>query len=130
MSGETMRDKRYQKLLNDKRWKTLRIAYLREHPLCERCQREGKAAGIPDGYVRSAVDVHHKTPVESAKTEREMELLAYSWGNLEALCIPCHIKTHKEMGKNTKANMKARADERFQRWIDSVKRLGTEQNNG
>ena len=68
--------------------------------------------------MRSAVDVHHKKPVESAKTEQEMERLAYNLdgNNLEALCIPCHIKTHKELRSHTKekvAENKARARRRF-----------------
>ena len=68
--------------------------------------------------MRSAVDVHHKKPVESAKTEQEMERLAYNLdgNNLEALCIPCHIKTHQEMRSHTKekvAENKARARRRF-----------------
>lgn len=66
----------------------------------------------------SAVDVHHKRPVESAKTEQEMERLAYNLdgNNLEALCIPCHIKTHQEMRSHTKEKVrenKARARRRF-----------------
>ena len=98
------RDPRYQRLLNDRRWRELRIAYLREHPLCERCIREGKAAGVPEGYITPAIDVHHRVPVETAKTLQEMERLAYDWNNLEALCIPCHSRTHREMGKGTQNN--------------------------
>lgn len=107
------RDPRYQKLLNSPRWKNIRRAYLQQHPLCERCEREG--------FVRSAVDVHHKKPVESAKTEQEMERLAYDVSNLEALCIPCHIKTHQEMRSHTKEKVKenkARARRRFMEMND------------
>ena len=104
------RSKDYQRLLNSKRWKMLRQEYLRAHPLCERCKA--------DGYVRSAIDVHHKVPVESAHTIQEMEQLAYDWNNLQALCIPCHVKTHKEMGKNKKENVKERKQIALQRWID------------
>ena len=111
------RDPKYQKLLNSKRWKLLRQEYLRQHPLCERCKREG--------YVRSAIDVHHKVPVESAHTIQEMEQLAYDWNNLQALCIPCHMKTHKEMGKNKKENVKERKQIALQRWIDKqIKKCG------
>ena len=104
------RDPRYKKMLNSPRWKNIRRAYLQAHPLCERCQREG--------FVTAAIDVHHKTPVESAKTEQEMEYLAYNLGgnNLEALCIPCHIKTHQEAKSHTKEKVKenkARARRRF-----------------
>ena len=104
------RDQNYQRLLNSKRWKMLRQEYLRAHPLCERCQREG--------FVLSAIDVHHKVPVETAKTEQEMEYLAYNMGgnNLEALCVPCHIKTHQEARSHTKEKVqenKQRARRRF-----------------
>ena len=66
--------------------------------------------------MTAAVDVHHRVPVESAKTEQEMERLAYNPANLEALCIPCHIKTHQEMRSHTKEKVKenkARARQRF-----------------
>ena len=123
------RDPRYQRLLNDRRWRELRIAYIREHPLCERCIREGKAAGVPEGYITPAIDVHHRVPVETAKTTAEMERLAYDWNNLEALCIPCHSRTHREMGKGTKALAKQRAQERHTRWIDSMTKRFTNTNN-
>ena len=111
------RDPKYQRLLNSKRWKMLRQEYLRAHPLCERCKAEG--------HVRSAIDVHHKVPVESAHTIQEMEQLAYDWNNLQALCIPCHMKTHKEMGKNKKENVKERKQIALQRWIDKqIKKCG------
>lgn len=118
------RDPKYQKLLNSKRWKQLRMAYLQEHPLCERCYREGiEQRGKP--YKRSAIDLHHKVPVESAHTIQEMEQLAYDWNNLQALCIPCHMKTHKEMGKNKKENVKERKQIALQRWIDKqIKKCG------
>ena len=123
------RDPRYQRLLNDRRWRELRIAYLREHPLCERCIREGKAAGVPEGFITPSIDVHHRVPVETAKTLQEMERLAYDWNNLEALCIPCHSRTHREMGKGTKALAKQRAQERHTRWIDSMTKRFTNTNN-
>ena len=114
------RDPRYQRLLNDRRWRELRIAYLREHPLCERCIREGKAAGVPEGYITPSIDVHHRVPVETAKTLAEMTKLCYDPHNLEALCIACHCKTHQELGKGTKALRKQRAQERFDRWRDNL----------
>ena len=104
------RDKRYQKLLNSKRWAEVkRIVWQRAGGLCERCRREG--------LIRAGVDCHHKVPVESAKTEQEMERLAYDWrNNIELLCVACHIKTHQEMYSHTKEKVKenkARARRRF-----------------
>ena len=107
------RDPRYQKLLNSPRWKNIRRAYLQQHPLCERCEREG--------FVRSSVDVHHKRPVESAKTTYEMERLAYNMdgNNLEALCIPCHIKTHQEMRSHTKEKVKENKERARRRFMEA-----------
>ena len=103
------RDKNYQKLLNSKRWKQLRMWKLAQNPLCEMCEAEGK--------VKSAIDVHHKTPVESAKTPQEMEQLCFNPNNLQSLCISCHVKIHKDMGKNKKENVLERKDIALQRWI-------------
>lgn len=103
------RNKKYQQLLNSKRWAEVkRIVWNRAGGLCERCQREG--------YITQGVDCHHKVPVESAKTEQEMERLAYNIYNIELLCIPCHIKTHQEMHSHKKehvAENKERARRRF-----------------
>ena len=113
------RSKDYQRLLNSKRWKQLRAWKLQQNPLCELCQEEG--------FVRSAVDIHHKTPVESAKTPSEMYALCFNPSNLQALCISCHVKVHKEMGKNKKKNVLERKDIALQRWISKHKRKSGDQ---
>lgn len=103
------RDKQYQQLLNSKRWRELRAWKLSQNPLCELCQAEG--------YVRSAVDVHHKVPV-SGRTIEEMEQLAFNPSNLQSLCIPCHIKIHQFEHSHSKDSHRKRDDERLQRWIE------------
>ena len=108
------RNKDYQHLLNSKRWKQLRAWKLQQNPLCELCQEEG--------FVRSAVDIHHKTPVESAKTPREMEALCFNPSNLQALCISCHARIHREGQSHTKAAHQQREDERLARWIEKHER--------
>ena len=103
------RDKRYQKLLNSREWLQVKqVVWARAGGLCERCQREG--------YITAGVDCHHKKPVESARSEQEMRRLAYDVGNIELLCVSCHIKTHQEMRSHTKEKVKenkARARRRF-----------------
>ena len=98
------------------------MVWQRAGGLCERCKREGIAAGIlPDGYITPGVDCHHKRPVESARTEEEMERLAYDVNNIELLCVECHIKTHQEMRSHTKdkvAENKTRGHERRASWLD------------
>ena len=103
------RDPRYQRLLNDKRWKMLRAeVFRRANGLCERCKAEG--------FITAGVDVHHIRPVEQAKSVQEMERLAYNPANCQLLCIECHIKVHQEMRTHTKEKVrenKARARQRF-----------------
>ena len=101
------RDPRYQKLLNDKRWKLLRAeVFRRANGLCERCYQEGiEERGEP--YITPGVDCHHIVPVESAKTVQEMERLAFNPANCRLLCVACHIRTHKELRSHYKENVQA-----------------------
>lgn len=110
------RDPRYQRLLNSKRWKELRVAMLQAHPLCQECEREG--------YVRSSIDCHHIRPISSAMSVQEMERLCFDPNNIACLCVPCHVKVHKAMKKGTKANRKEREEQRMSRWSESVRRIG------
>ena len=108
------RDKNYQHLLNSKKWKQLRQWKLEQNPLCELCEREGK--------VVSAIDVHHKVPVESARTPDEMERLAFDPNNLQALCIPCHAKVHREALSHTRRSHEMRERDRLERWKEELER--------
>ena len=106
------RDKRYQRLLNDKRWKLLRAeVFRRTNGLCEMCLKEG--------FITPGVDVHHIRPVEQAKSVEGpdgMRARCYDPNNVMLLCVPCHIKVHQDMHTHTKekvAENKARARQRF-----------------
>lgn len=127
------RDKRYQKLLNSKRWAEVkRIVFQRANGLCERCIEEGKAAGVPDGWLTPGVDCHHIIPVESGKTDAEMEKLAYDVNNIRLLCVDCHIKTHVEMRSHYKENVQAnkqRKRDMFRQRNDPNYKPETETNN-
>ena len=104
------RDKRYQRLLNSKRWADVKaMVWRRAGGLCERCKAEG--------YVRSGVDCHHIRPVESGRTVMEMEQLCYDPGNIQLLCVPCHIKTHQEMRSHTRTEVAANKERRRQRFL-------------
>jgi 5-methylcytosine-specific restriction endonuclease McrA len=91
------RDKRYQKLLKDKRWKLLRAAvFRRTNGLCEMCLKEG--------FITPGVDVHHIRPVEQAKTVEGpdgMRARCYDPNNVMLLCVEHHIKVHQDMGSHT-----------------------------
>ena len=87
---------------------------LQQNPLCELCQAEG--------FVRSAIDVHHKVPVESARTPQEMEQLCFNPANLQALCISCHADIHRNAKSHTKAAHKQRERDRLERWKAELER--------
>lgn len=107
------RDKRYQKLLNSKRWMEVkRVVWQRAGGLCERCKREG--------FITAGVDCHHKTPVESANPDdpKAMERLAYDVNNIELLCVPCHIKTHQELRSHYAETVKERKELKRRRFLE------------
>ena len=118
VSDKVAKDK--QEIYNSREWKELRIQKLRANPLCEQCIKDGEAAGVPGGYVRSATCVHHIVPIETAKTKDEMKRLAFDVNNLRALCFACHARIHKELGSNTAKIVRQRAEARQDRWADNL----------
>ena len=108
------RDKRYQRLLNDRRWQEVkRIAWQRAGGLCEKCKAEG--------IVTAGVDCHHIVPVETATSPQEMERLCYDLNNIQLLCIRCHSNVHRGMGKGTRKLALERAKQRQDRWVEQMK---------
>lgn len=107
------RDKRYQRLLNDKRWlEVKRIVWQRANGLCEDCHKQG--------IIKAGVDCHHIIPVETATSIQEMERLCYNPDNIRLLCIQCHSNIHKGMGKGTRKLAIERAKQRQERWSDNI----------
>ena len=86
------KDRDYKKLINTNRWLQLRRSVLTAHPLCQRCQAEGR--------ITAATEVHHVRPVEEAITYADKRQRMYDPGNLRALCHDCHVKTHTEAGRS------------------------------
>lgn len=91
----------YRSLINSARWRKLRRAVLSVHPLCMRCEREGRVTG--------ACEVHHAVPVESARDADEARRLMFSPANLVPLCHACHVREHREMKSHSKATARERA---------------------
>lgn len=103
-----MHGKTYIRLMNSREWRNLRNSYLQAHPLCEGCQDRG--------YVTAARCVHHKVPVESGRSDRECEELAFRWSNLQALCFQCHADIHKAERSHSREAHRARAAARLEAW--------------
>ena len=55
-------------------WKRIRDRFIKAHPLCEECQKQGK--------LTPAEEVHHILPLSQGGTHAE--------DNLMSLCTPCH----------------------------------------
>ena len=67
------------------RWRTVRAAFLREHPLCGMCAARGR--------VVAAVVVDHVVPVKDGGARFDV-------ANLQALCVTCHNrKTAQETAR-------------------------------
>ena len=56
-------------------WRTVRAAFLREHPVCARCAAQGR--------LIAAVVVDHVVPLKDGGAR-------FDWTNLQGLCVPCH----------------------------------------
>lgn len=63
-------------------WKRIRDRYIKAHPLCEECDREGR--------IRAAAEVHHILPLSKGGGNET--------SNLMALCKSCHSRITVEMG--------------------------------
>lgn len=91
-------DKQYNKYHRDpktykrysNRWKQIRQLYIKEHPVCEICEKKG--------IIKAVEEVHHLIPLSKGGTNRA--------DNLMSLCKSCHSKiTATEggrWGKNSK----------------------------
>ena len=55
------KDKEYNKLIHTNKWLRLRRDVLTKHPICQRCEAEGR--------LTPATEVHHIRPVEEAFTK-------------------------------------------------------------
>lgn len=79
-------------IYNSVRWRALRLAKLRDNPLCEMCER--------NGVTRMADDVHHIQSFMSTDDPDARRTLAFDYDNLMSLCDECHSKVHNNNGKS------------------------------
>lgn len=86
-----------QKYYQNPMWIKLRNAYIKEHPLCQRCLLMNR--------VTPSRDCHHLVSFMKGKTETEKLVLLLNENNIVALCRDCHNIVHgnvKEEDKNKK----------------------------
>lgn len=63
-------------------WKRIRDRYIKAHPLCEECDKNGR--------IKAAEEVHHILPLSKGGGNET--------SNLMALCKPCHSRITAESG--------------------------------
>jgi 5-methylcytosine-specific restriction endonuclease McrA len=109
----------HQALYNSKEWQEIkRYTFQRTGGLCERCIEEGRAAGIPEGYITPGVDCHHIVPWETGRAMEEVKRLFFDRNNIRLLCIPCHIKTHQELRSHDAETIKERKAIKRERFME------------
>lgn len=74
------------KIYQTSQWHNMRKGYLQEHPCCE--------VHLINGQYIPAECVHHRKSFMVGRDEQEQMALAYSYGNLIALCNKCHNTIH------------------------------------
>jgi len=79
----------YQKIYQNTAWIRLRHRKLRNNPLCEKCEENGK--------VVLTQEVHHIIPFDFGINDDEKKRLAFDYNNLMSLCIACHKSEHKNL---------------------------------
>ncbi len=72
------------------RWQRVREAFLRHHPLCARCDAQGR--------IVAATVVDHRVP------HRGDPGLMWDHGNLQALCTACHSGAKQSLERSGKVN--------------------------
>ena len=93
-SVKTTRKGLYQDIYQDRRWRKLRAAKLRNNPLCERCEDNERAT--------PAIEVHHRIPFDRGINKEEIEMLAFDYDNLKSVCNDCHDLEHEELKNKLK----------------------------
>ena len=81
------RSKFWQTYYQSPIWKTTRLTYKSEHPICERC--------LAQGIVTPMTDVHHMCKIGNGRNARERWMLLSDKDNLVSLCEKCHHDVHK-----------------------------------
>ena len=64
----------HSSVYNTSIWKNLRMLYLKDNPLCERC--------LKNKIITLAIDVHHIYPISQGNSVEEMQIIGFDINNL------------------------------------------------
>ena len=91
-----IKEDRSRKFYNTTIWINLRSRWLREHPFCVMCEKEGRTT--------LATDVHHVKNFLSGVDDDDKWRLFTDEDNLVSLCDKCHHIEHQRLN-NLKNNV-------------------------
>ena len=83
---DTEARKKRKKVYDTARWRKLRAWKFALNPLCEMCEKEGKAT--------PAEDIHHIVSFTGAESPEKINALAFDIDNLMSLCKRHHQLMH------------------------------------
>lgn len=90
--GESDRRKERRKYYNNTYYQRIREYYMRTHPWCEKCLKEGKYS--------PASDCHHVvSPFQGELSDERKYALLTDANNFIALCRECHNEIHQRQEK-------------------------------
>lgn len=97
--------KERQEIYQSPLWKKLRLAKLRDCPICEVCEMEG--------IIKLAEDCHHLKSFLNSNDEVERDNLAFDFDNLLSVDKICHSRLHNGdlKGCITKEDIRNKIDE-------------------
>ena len=81
------RDSKRDKFYHSRPWRDLRVRKLKLNRLCEVCESELR--------LQAAKHVHHLEPIDTEEGWRRRLKL----DNLQSLCVPCHNRIKRGIGK-------------------------------
>lgn len=83
----------YRWVYNTPQWKSLRLQYLMENPLCKKCLEK------EEPKITSAKEVHHIISLNTESNYFRKRMIGFDPNNIEGLCVECHHELHNKKRK-------------------------------
>ena len=89
----------YKWVYGTSQWRSLRIQYLMENPLCKICLMK------EEPKITSAFEVHHVISLNTESNYFRKRQIGFDPDNLQGLCSECHHELHNIQHSKEKNNL-------------------------
>ena len=89
----------YKWVYGTPQWRSLRLQYLMENPLCKMCLEKDPPV------IRSAYEVHHIISLNTEKEYERKRIIGFDPNNIKGLCFECHHELHNIQHSKEKNNL-------------------------